>query len=56
MKKKRSIIELMIPYYNMYNQAMIYIASYFNKNSIPPKELPEHDYKWNIQKEQDGTK
>ena len=29
------------------------ITSYFNNNSVPPKELPQHDYKWDIQKNED---
>jgi len=52
--KIQSLIAKMIPYYNMYNRSIIEIAAYFNKNSIPPKELPEHDYKWNIQKDEDN--
>jgi hypothetical protein len=55
MKDIRSIIKRMIPYYYMYNQAIINIASYFNKNSIPPKELPAHNYEWDIQKEKDNA-
>jgi len=44
--KKKSIIELMIPYYIEYNKYMLKIVSEANKLMIKPKELPSHDYKW----------
>ena len=50
MRKKKSIIEKMFIHHLKYERAMINIASYFNKNSTPSKELPEHNYQWDIQK------
>ena len=53
--KIQSLIEQMIPYYHSYNRSIMAIAAYFVENSIPPKKLPEHDYKWNIQKDEKST-